>query len=75
MATGPSPPRMLCSHGAPVEVAPRRAILTRTAWSPLAKLTISEWMRQGQTLGAAARACGWWIGDWIRFGNAQYGEK
>jgi hypothetical protein len=32
-------------------------------------------MRQGGFLGSVARATGWWIGDWIRYGNASYGER
>jgi hypothetical protein len=33
------------------------------------------WVRQGRWLGALGRASGWWIGDWIRYGNARYGER
>jgi hypothetical protein len=50
-------------------------VLTETSWSPRRQLTLTEWMRQGRSLGSVARACGWWIGDWIRYGNAKYGEK
>jgi hypothetical protein len=32
-------------------------------------------MRQGGCLGSVARASGWWIGDWIQYGNARYHEK
>jgi hypothetical protein len=77
MATGPSPApaRTPGSHRGSVQVAPKRSILTETSWSPRRSLTLSEWIRQGRTLGAVGRASGWWIGDWIRFGNARYGEK
>ncbi len=32
-------------------------------------------MRQGRWLGALGRASSWWIGDWLRYGNARYGER
>jgi hypothetical protein len=38
-------------------------------------MRISEWTRQGRLLGALGRASGWWIGDWIRYGKAHYGDK
>ena len=30
---------------------------------------------QGRRLGMAGRNVGWWIGDWLRYGNAAYGER
>jgi hypothetical protein len=49
--------------------------MTATSWCPRVSLTPAEWVRQGHCLGLVARASGWWIGDWIRYGNARYGEK
>jgi hypothetical protein len=60
---------------ASVSASHRRAALTPTAWSPLAELPMAVWIRQGRWLGALGRASGWWIGDWIRYGNARYGER
>ena len=74
MATRPSPARRPDSQLTPEDVR-KRSILTDTSWLPRPKLTMSEWICQGRTLGAAGRASGWWLGDWIRFGNARYGEK
>ena len=34
-----------------------------------------EWVVQGRRLGMAGRHVGWWIGDWLRYGNAAYGER
>ena len=34
-----------------------------------------EWAEQGRKLGVLGRAVGWWIGDWVRFGNAKFGER
>jgi hypothetical protein len=55
--------------------ARRSPVLTETSWSPRRELTVVEWLRQGGFLGSVARATGWWIGDWVRYGNASYGEK
>jgi hypothetical protein len=38
-------------------------------------MQLEEWTAYGRKLGAVGRACGWWIGDWLNFGNAAYGEK
>jgi hypothetical protein len=32
-------------------------------------------VQQGRWLGAIGRASAWWIGDWIRYGTARYGDK
>jgi hypothetical protein len=53
----------------------RPPILSETSWSPRRELTLADWARQGRCLGSVGRACGWWIGDWIRYGNVRYGEK
>lgn len=53
---------------APVEISP-------VAWRPKHALPMEEWMRHGARFGVVNRACGWWIGDWINYGNAAYGEK
>jgi hypothetical protein len=36
---------------------------------------VAAWARQGRWLGALGRGSGWWIGDWVRYGNARYGER
>jgi hypothetical protein len=56
---------------------PRRSpgSLSPTAWRPRQDLALADWAQQGRWLGALGRTCKWWIGDWIRYGNARYGEK
>lgn len=49
--------------------------VTPTAWMPRGPLQLEEWITYGRKLGAVGRACGWWIGDWLNFGNSAYGEK
>jgi hypothetical protein len=36
---------------------------------------VVDWVRQGRWLGALGRGAGWWIGDWLRYGNAHYGQR
>jgi hypothetical protein len=49
--------------------------LTATSWSAGRELAIAEWVEQGRCLGTIGRASAWWIGDWIRYGSARYGDK
>jgi hypothetical protein len=72
----PTAPRTRRPQGlSPPTVAGRSPVLTETSWSPRRQLTVAEWVQQGRCLGSVARASGWWIGDWVRYGNAKYGEK
>jgi hypothetical protein len=52
-----------------------RLRLTATGWSCAAGLTPGDWVRCGCSLGRLGRACGWWLGDWVRYGNLRYGER
>jgi hypothetical protein len=74
--TSPPAPPAPRPQGVASPLAARRSpILTKTSWSPHRGLTLGDWERQGRCLGSVARASGWWVGDWIRYGNARYGEK
>jgi hypothetical protein len=71
--TSPSPSP---SQAAPPVVARRwPAAVTRVSWSLRHDLDVSGWLYQGRWLGSIGRAVGWWIGDWLRYGNARYGER
>lgn len=52
-----------------------RVSLTRVSWSARSDLDLAEWVAQGQRLGVMGQSAGWWVGDWLKFGNARYGEK
>jgi hypothetical protein len=56
------------NHGSP-------GVLTRVSWSPTRELAVTTWVEQGRWLGALGRATGWWLGDWIRYGSARYGDR
>jgi len=46
-----------------------------TAWVAESELEMREWADQGRRLGTVGRAVGWWIGDWLRYGNQRFGER
>jgi hypothetical protein len=49
--------------------------VSKVAWLPQGELARSEWLATGRRLGAIGRCSQWWIGDWIRYGTAKWGEK
>lgn len=49
--------------------------ISKVAWVPPADLGQAEWLSTGRRLGAIGRCSQWWIGDWIRYGTARWGEK
>jgi hypothetical protein len=49
--------------------------MTNVSWAAPNTLTFDRWVVQGRRLGTIGRGIGWWIGDWLRFGNLLYGEK
>jgi hypothetical protein len=52
-----------------------RPAVTATSWDGTASMSVSEWTAHGRRLGVMGRGVGWWLGDWLRFGNAAYGER
>ena len=34
-----------------------------------------QWVAVGRRLGRISRSNQWWLGDWLRYGNAKWGEK
>jgi hypothetical protein len=45
------------------------------AWHPLTDLNDHDWIVTGRKLGAISRCSQWWIGDWVRYGSARWGER
>ena len=39
------------------------------------KLTYDQWEQVGKSLKHIQGCIQWWIGDWLRYGEAEYGEK
>jgi hypothetical protein len=38
-------------------------------------MDVKRWITYGKRFARLGSASNWWIGDWIRYGNAHYGEK
>lgn len=57
---------MIVKHGA--------ADFTPTSWQAPAGMPFDEWLRHGNTLQAIERCMPWWLGDYLNYGEAQYGE-
>jgi hypothetical protein len=51
------------------------AIASTVAWLPQRELDPREWASAGRRLGAIGRCSQWWIGDWVRYGTARWGER
>jgi hypothetical protein len=45
------------------------------AWEPADELDCAQWILHGERLGSIGRGVAWWIGDWVNYGNAKFGEK
>jgi hypothetical protein len=58
-------------------VKPRgtRATLSDVSWSAVEEMSFSEWLDYGRRLGLMGRSAGWWIGDWLSYGNHTFGER
>jgi hypothetical protein len=59
------------------QLTSRRATgtISATAWRPQGDLVLADWAEQGRRFGTIGRAAGWWIGDWLRYGNVKFGER
>lgn len=53
----------------------RRPSPLKVAWAPDRDLEHPEWVAVGLQFGAMGRVSNWWIGDWIEYGTAKWGEK
>ncbi len=51
------------------------AAISKVAWHPRGELGQAAWLATGRRLGAIGRCSQWWIGDWIRYGTARWGER
>ncbi len=49
--------------------------LSKIAWAPQSDLDHTAWLATGRRLGTIGRCSQWWIGDWVRYGTARWGEK
>jgi hypothetical protein len=52
-----------------------RATLSDVSWCAAEDMSLSEWLEYGRKLGVMGRSAGWWIGDWLTYGNHVFGER
>lgn len=52
-----------------------QAKVSPIAWEPHPGMDLVDWLHQGKRLGSIGRGAAWWIGDWVNYGNARFGEK
>lgn len=45
------------------------------AWVAPENMEHPEWVAAGLSLGEMGRVNNWWVGDWLHYGNARWGEK
>jgi hypothetical protein len=57
--------------------SPSRSLgITPVRWTPPdGEMEHSEWVAAGRRLGSISRCNQWWLGDWVRYGAARWGEK
>lgn len=58
-----------------IGIAPSEVRVTTVSWSADEDLDLAQWIRAGHRMGLTGRSAGWWLGDWLRYGNTRYGEK
>jgi hypothetical protein len=51
------------------------ADVSAVAWEPPPSLDIHGWAEYGRRFGRLGAGSNWWIGDWVRFGNARYDDR
>jgi len=49
--------------------------LSRVAWLHPEKMELAQWVAAGRRFGEIGRGSQWWIGDWLLFGTARFGER
>jgi hypothetical protein len=49
--------------------------MTPVAWEPRREMAYTDWISTGRRLARIVRCSQWWLGDWVRYGTAEYGEK
>lgn len=57
------------------DVPNESAELTRVGWTPASDIGLAEWSALGRRFGEIGRCSQWWLGDWISYGNAKFGER
>ncbi len=54
---------------------PRSSSISAVAWTPNADMDYHRWVLEGRRIGAMGRGSPWWVGDWLLYGTAKWGER
>jgi hypothetical protein len=71
----PGPAGRVVAEKAEIGARPSRATLSDVAWRAAEEMSFAEWLEYGRRLGLMGRSAGWWIGDWLNYGNHAFGER
>jgi hypothetical protein len=63
------------AENAKLEKRGSRAALSDVSWRAVEDMSFAEWLEYGRRLGVMGRSAGWWIGDWLTYGNHVFGER
>jgi hypothetical protein len=55
--------------------SPRHMRRLALGWAPPSQIDRAGWLAAGISLAEFGRVNNWWVGDWIRYGSARWGEK
>jgi hypothetical protein len=66
-------PRKSQTGGSVARVTPSASLAI--AWIPPAQIDRGSWVAAGRRIGEYGRVSNWWVGDWLHYGAARWGEK
>lgn len=53
----------------------RRSSISEVAWTGNESMEYHDWVFEGRRIGAMGRGSPWWVGDWLLYGTARWGER
>jgi len=53
----------------------RRSSINAVAWAATEDIGYRDWVFEGRRIGAMGRGSAWWVGDWLLYGTARWGER
>jgi hypothetical protein len=53
----------------------RPASISAVAWRASDGMEYRKWVLEGRRIGAMGRGSPWWVGDWLLYGTARWGER
>jgi len=51
------------------------ASISPVAWTVNGDMEHRNWVLEGRRIGAMGRGSPWWVGDWLLYGTARWGER